>query len=105
MKGPGSGVSKNDLLLLAVAAVCSMALLPAPSGHVEIQIQGAEVKCNHCCVVLPHTDAGAEPKTSCTAQANAAAAGPLVTRWMPSPNISSLEGDLRTWVEIAAALI
>lgn len=106
MKGPGSGVSKKDLLLLAVAAACSMALLPAPRGHVEIQIQGAEVKCSSCCIVVPCTDAGAEPRISYTAQANAAAAGPLLMRWMPYPNIYSLEWDLRPErVEKAAVLI
>lgn len=67
MKGPGNGASKNDLLLLlhvlAVAAACSMALLPAPCGHAEIQIQGVEVKCS-CVAALffLHADAGAEPK-------------------------------------------
>lgn len=76
MKGPGSGASKNDflllllllflliLLLLPVASARSIALLPAPYGPVEIKIQDVEVKCSSCCIVVPHTDAGTEPKVS-----------------------------------------
>lgn len=47
-----------------------MGLLPAPCGHAEVQVQGVEVKCS--CVaasLLPHADAGAEPKTlHCTSK-------------------------------------
>lgn len=61
-KGPWNEVSKNDVLLPAVAAACSTALLPAPCSYVEIQVQGVKLKCSSRCLVVPRTDAGAEPK-------------------------------------------
>lgn len=68
MKGPWNEVSKNDLLLLAVAAACSTAL-SAPCNYVEIQVQGVELKCSSCCLVAPHTDVGAN-------------AGPKLEQWL-----------------------
>lgn len=74
MKGSASGVSRNNLLLLllAVAAARSAALPAALCVRVDTQraeVQRAKVKCSSCCVV-PHADVGAEPKVSCTAQAD-----------------------------------
>lgn len=75
MKGSASGVSRNNLLLLllAVAAARSAALPAALCVRVDTQraqVQRAKVKCSSCCTVVPQTVVGAEPKVSCTAQAD-----------------------------------